>query len=118
MSKKTAEAIVNGMLGAGAIGGGCIGAALIVLGIPVIIALANGFVIGQLWEWFLVPWLQVDKLAFKTAAGLGLIVSYSTYSYKLQPKETDDSFFASPFFAVIYRPIAALAIGWLIKSFL
>ena len=39
----------------------------------------NGFVLGSLWLWFIVPHFGVQPLAMTTAIGIILVVSLLTY---------------------------------------
>ena len=48
--------------------------------LPALIVL-HGFVVQQLWQWFIVPHFQLEPIPFITALGMGLLISYLTSQF-------------------------------------
>lgn len=49
-----------------------------------ILFLVHGFALKSLWNWFVVPWLNLPSLGIGTAIGITLVVSLLTR--RVQPK--------------------------------
>ncbi len=88
----------------------------------VVSALLNGWVLSILWGWFIVPTFGLPKLSVVTAIGIALTVHYLTYQYHKEAKsEQDDELgilFMRSFLFVIFQPLLALMVGWVVHKFM
>jgi len=75
--------------------------------------LVNGWALWLLWGWFMVPLLSLPSLTLAQSIGVGMAVSYATYSY-VPSKENDKGLFA----VVIVRPLVAVLLGLIVKQFI
>jgi hypothetical protein len=82
-------------------------------------ALVDGFVVAHLWRWFVVPTFALPPLAMWQAAGLGLLAGW--LSYQSAQRKDDRSgleMAVEVIYALTLRPLAYLAIGWVILGVL
>lgn len=98
---------------------GCLMAVIL---LPAWIAVASvwgGFVLVQLWQWFIVPTFELPVLQLWQAIGLDLIVSFMTHQYadfeekKREPWEKLLILVAR----TLFNPLLYLLIGWLVLQF-
>lgn len=69
----------------------------------------HGFVFSVLWGWFAAPLFGLPAITIPQAIGLSLVLSASRIAVKSQ--ESDG-------WTMWLSPFLALAIGWVVKSFL
>ena len=100
---------------------GILGALLLVIGsvglfslILSFSVLVNGWALWLLWGWFMVPLLSLPSLTYFQSVGVGLVVSYATYTYVPSKEEDKENFFL----VVIVRPLVAVLLGFVIKQFI
>jgi hypothetical protein len=76
--------------------------------------LINGWAFWLLWQWF-VPsvFIGLPVLTLGQAIGLGMVVSYATYTYV--PSKEDDKGSAM---ILIFRPLLSVLFGFIVKQFI
>ena len=105
-----------------------LGCAVVAMAIPLLVvygAIANGFVLVRLWEWFVIPTFEwASPLTLPYAIGLSLVIGYLTYhgtSTKSQRQEIRDDLvvaLASDFLMISVRAGLALLTGWIVIQFI
>ena len=86
----------------------------------------GGFVVMQLWKWFVVPTFEwAVPLTMPYAIGISLVVGYLTYhkssTTKSQRKEISDNILSeiwSDFMVAVIHATAILLIGWIVAQFI
>jgi hypothetical protein len=93
---------------------------MIALFVIIIASIARGFVITQLWLWFVVPIFEADPLRIIEAIGLVCLINYITA--KKERKELDEDEYWAFFIAKIKHLISlsglALLSGWILQMFM
>lgn len=87
------------------------------LAVPVFLLLnilAAGWAFSTLWGWFVVP-LGVMEIGIPTAAGIDLLIGFSTY--KSTYAENDREWWHNATITLIAAPIT-VALGWIIHLFM
>lgn len=90
---------------------GCLGLLIYI----VVLSLLSGFVLVQLWDWFVVPNFDVPSITIQTALGIGLIVGMYTHKAEYPDKEkhtTEESIYMM--IGSVSYPVLALVIGYII----
>lgn len=83
---------------------------IVVVGIP--ISMLNAHVLTQLWGWFLVP-AGLPALAFKTALGVSIIVSFLTHNpLATESTDSDDAPAYAKAFARLGVNLFAVLVFW------
>jgi hypothetical protein len=94
----------------------------IILLIPltiIISAILNGWALSILWEWFVVPIFNIQKISTLQAIGLSLIVGYFTAT--TQSKKKDDEkkeLVISNLITLSLKPLFAVFFGWIVVQFM
>lgn len=78
-------------------------------------AIVNGWVLGILWGWFIIPVFALPALNIPQAIGLGIVVSWLTYHYE---KSDDNTDWVHAVTTVIMRPIIVLLLGYIVTLYL
>lgn len=97
--------------------GGCLLVVFLIIGN----ALLNGFVFQQLWAWFVVPIFGLSFLTLPAAIGLGMAVTFLTFQYVLEPKDsgwTDNEKLVRAVGMMVLRPMLALLFGYIVHLFM
>ena len=98
----------------------CTGLAVLTVGAVVGSALLNGWAISVLWGWFVNPLFGLPLLTIPYAIGLGLVVSM--FLPQNTTSETKDKSWGevltSMIVKVVTTPLAAVAMGWIVHSFI
>ena len=81
----------------------------------VISTILRGFVLVQLWAWFVVPQFGLAPLPFANALGLGLIVTYLTY--KIDTKGDPNYSFIGVMSVGVLWSLMALGFGFIYSLF-
>ena len=94
---------------------------LAVLGFFLVVALSvllDGWALSLLWGWFIVPTFNAPELTLAPAIGLALVVRYLTTHFE-QPEDDDpvENLIRAIVHAAV-KPMMALAIGWIVHSFM
>lgn len=79
--------------------------------------MANGYVLWQYWEWFVVSSFGVNQISMPAAIGVSTLLSYVSGQYTKHEnakKGEIDRIFLSYLLA---RPVLALAIGYVVSRF-
>jgi len=94
---------------------------IVILGVVVLIgvftlaiALLHGFVLMQLWGWFVVPVFGAPSLSLVEAMGIALVVGYLTNQYIPVPKEKKLEYYTATFGG----PLFVLLLGWILHFFM
>ena len=105
-----------------------LGCAVLAIAIPLLVvygAIANGFVLVRLWEWFVVPTFEwASPLTLPYAIGISLVVGYLTYHgtlTKSQRQEISDDLVVavlSDFAVISLRASLVLLTGWIVAQFI
>ena len=98
---------------------GCLGfLALLALMVPA--AIWSGWVLAQLWGWFMVPTFDAPDLPIAAAIGISALVSFITYQTPARPKETEGmtSTFVAALGDMFIRPLFALLFGWIVQGYM
>lgn len=83
--------------------------------IPIAIIL-RGFVMTQLWHWFIVPVFSIGELSIPYAIGFSIIVSLFTTDLKRDDSTATDS--ATIIGTAIGGPLFLLLFGWIVGLFI
>lgn len=73
----------------------------------------GGFVLAELWGWFMVP-LGVHAITYLHAAGLATLLSVMLGSRGLQSSESGDEALITGFIYAFLIPFLGLVVGWVI----
>lgn len=73
----------------------------------------SGYVLSQLWGWFIVPTLNAPPLSTWPAAGVYWTAAFLT---KQHHEEKSDLPAHTRLLAALLKPLVALAVGWLIHA--
>lgn len=98
--------------------------ALAVGGVSILLAsltlatIINGYVLHLLWLWFMVPILGLPALTIGQAIAVSMVVSFLTYQYVPNPKETKDNEWASVIGIVFIRPLFVLLLAQIVRNFI
>jgi len=89
------------------------------LGASAVVAISfflSGYAVQQLWQWFVVPIFALPLLGFLQAVGLTMTARYmcSRHTICIEP---DDVAQKRMTYSILF-PLTALAVGWVIKSFM
>ena len=76
----------------------------------------NGYAVQNLWQWFVVPIFALPLLGFLQAVGLTMTTRYMC-SRRTCCIEPDDVAEKRMTYSILF-PLTALAVGWVIKSFM
>jgi len=82
--------------------------------------LMNGWALATLWRWFMVSAFHLPLLTIPAAIGVSLVVTYMTHQHS-KTKTDDDSWgqtMLKGFLIGTFKPLFALAFGWVIVRFL
>jgi len=88
-------------------GKGAFGFAVFIVGIVL-----KGWVLTMLWAWFVAGTFNLPLLTTPNAAGLVLVVRYTTLNINATTKEES---FPKQAFTTIAFPLIALGFGWVIR---
>ena len=77
----------------------------------------SGFVLSILWGWFAVPAFGLPALTIPLAMGIMLVVSYMTKQADFNNQDRED-YQKRVNVVMIVKPLAALVVGYVIKSFM
>jgi hypothetical protein len=95
---------------------------LYVCGVTIVGAVAvlwYGYVFMLLWNWLVVPTLDLPPLGLISALGLTLVAGYLLHDQRVTKSlEDTKGTFVYALTTAIIRPAAFLVIGWALKSFL
>ena len=107
MSKET-ESVVT------VLGAGCL-VVLLLAGASIV----QGFVLAQMWAWFVVPLFHLPALSVAAAIGLALTVGMVTRNSEPEDKDksTAERLITSLIKAFL-APVITLAMGWIVKGFI
>lgn len=94
----------------------CIGALTVAaIGTPLLIIL-SGFVLKQLWGWFVVPTFGLPELSIPIALGLSLTVTMLTGAPENKPKDEQEEWW-EPLLRLIAKPVIFLVYGFIVHLF-
>jgi hypothetical protein len=85
-----------------------------ILALVALSAIVNGWILGILWAWFIIPVFALPALNIPQAIGLGMVVSYITFHYT----KDEDTGWSRVVLTLIMRPIVALGIGYIVTLFM
>jgi hypothetical protein len=103
----------------GVTGLACVGLAVLTVVAVVGSALLNGWAISVLWGWFVTPLFGLPLLTIPYAIGLGLVISMFIPSTASETKDKGWSEILIALIAkVVATPLAAIAMGWIVHSFI
>lgn len=92
--------------------------AFLILAVIPLSVIVNGYVLTVLFKWFLVP-LGLAPISIPTAIGIAMIVSYLTYKIDTnKPEKTLNDALADLGAAIVVKPLAALAGGYIVTLFM
>lgn len=77
----------------------------------------SGYVLSILWGWFAVPAFGLPALTIPLAMGIMLVVSYMTKQADFNNSDRED-YQKRVNVVMIVKPLAALAVGYVIKMFM
>lgn len=77
----------------------------------------SGFVLSILWGWFVVSTFGLPALTIPLAMGIMLVVSYMTKQADFNNQDRED-YQKRVNIVMIVKPLVALVIGYVIKSFI
>jgi hypothetical protein len=77
----------------------------------VVASVLNGFTLTVLWDWFIVPTFHLASLTIPQAIGLGMVISFLTYSANSKDGEVDWK-------VSLARYPIILGIGYIIQLFI
>lgn len=77
----------------------------------------SGCVLSVLWAWFAVPAFGLPALTIPLAMGIMLVVSYMTKQADFNNQDREDYQMRINVVQIV-KPLAALAVGYVIKMFL
>lgn len=77
-------------------------------------AVLDGWTLTVLWGWFIVPIHDLPPLSIPAAIGTAIVVRFLTQSWR----KTEGAKLADTLTFAIAKPLAALAIGWIVTLFL
>ena len=98
----------------------CLGVVFISVVAIVVGSILNGYVLAQLWGWFVVPTFGSPALGIVPAMGISLIASMLTH----RPSQTSDKkkdwsdILGELFASAIFSPLVVLFFGYIINSFM
>ena len=84
-------------------------------------SVANGFVLGILWKWFVVPVFGLSALTLPQSMGIALIVGSLTRTYTgdlATKEEPQGKQLGKRILFSFLSPLLALIIGWIIHQFM
>lgn len=95
-----------------------LGCLLLLISIPISISL-RGYVLVQLWTWFIVPQFDLAPLSITSALGIATIAKFLTnQDIDIQsPERTFGERVARSVMALFAGPLISLLFGWLILKF-
>jgi len=93
------------------------------------ITIFRGFVISQLWSWFVVKQFGLNPLSIPMAIGLGILITMLTFNLSLSDitamedynNTTDEEKFKCMLngkFIGLFMPVGFLLTGWIVTLFL
>lgn len=85
---------------------------LIMLLLMPVTFIINGFVLRQLWEWFIVPTFDLPLFSIPIAIGIGAFISYTTHQYS--DVEVDWNCWS---YCCIAKPLTYLLVGYIVTLF-
>jgi hypothetical protein len=96
-----------------------IGYTATIIGLMFFSAIFSGYALSVLWDWFVVPYFGVAAISIPLAIGLALIVQYLTHQeQKTEPGKDVASILIEGFVRAIFKPLFALAFGWIVTLWL
>ncbi len=87
---------------------------LLQLGFLAVASLVNGFALKLLWNWFMVPILELPILSLTQAIGIGIVVGSLTHQYIPMNKEQK----IEVMFSMMLLPIASILFGYVVHLFM
>lgn len=83
-------------------------------------SILSGYVLSIFWAWFVSPIFGIENISIPEAIGISLIISYLTRQTNQCAKEDKElnERIIELFATALAKPLAALAMGWIIKLFL
>lgn len=82
----------------------------------IIACVLEGFVLSNLWDWFIVP-LGVRPISILHAIGICVLLDFITYHYYDYRKSEEIGIISSLTYIII-RPLIALIVGFSLKCFI
>lgn len=76
------------------------------------------WVLSVLWGWFVIPVFNVPNLSVVQAVGLAMVVSYLTKKHESDSKKELSDVIATLVVEVVFVPLTALLLGWIIVQFI
>lgn len=77
----------------------------------------SGYVLSVLWAWFIVSTFGLPLLTIPVAIGIMLVVGYLTKQANFANEDKEDYTKRMNILAIV-KPLGALAVGYVIKSFM
>lgn len=77
----------------------------------------SGFVLSILWGWFIASTFGLPALTIPLAMGIMLVIGYATKQVDFNNQDRED-YQKRVNVVMIVKPLAALAVGYVIKSFM
>jgi hypothetical protein len=100
---------------------GCVGALCYTALLIVVNAAMSGWVLSCLWRWFIVTGFAAPPLSVARAAGIALIASFIVrhpVNIKTETQKSQAQAVAEGILQVIFAPLFALSIGYVVAQFL
>lgn len=82
-------------------------------------AILSGYALSVLWAWFIVATFSAPQISVPAAVGLALVVSYLTH--QISDRKSERTFteqLVHGFSWATFKPLFALAVGWVVKGFM
>ena len=81
----------------------------------------SGYALSILWDWFVVPTLNLEPISIPIAIGLAIVVSYLTNHTDSTQENNGDTFseiLLNLIGRTLVKPTMALFIGWVVTFFI
>lgn len=80
----------------------------------------RGYVLSVLWGWFIVTTFNMQALSVTQAIGLSCVVSFLTYQFIREPEDKRGAMeiMGHAIAMCTLHPLIALAVGWVVKSWM
>lgn len=87
----------------------------------VALSIYHGFVLVQLWRWFIIPTFHAPALSLPAAIGLSLIVGFMAKDHSSGDSDADRTFWESIAYATMKAailPTMTLTSGWIVSHYM
>jgi len=74
----------------------------------------NGWALWLLWGWFMVPSLSLPSLSLAQSIGVGMVISYATYTYVPRQDGGDND----RLIALVAQPLIYTLLGYTVHRFM